>query len=971
MGMAWEGQSSLRTGVEETSLATARDGVDMALIFTLCRDGTASDDKLIALLRSVDVATVRDTTDRQGLTIVHVVAQENRERVLDWLLNCGISPLVKTPRGDTPLHLSCERGSADIVQRLLQEGEVDVESSSVGNNEGNTPLHLACENGHLATVRELFDTALSTTTRCVTLANNAGKTPFGLAVARAHWDAARLVLQHISGCPATTFTDVPWDSLSPELRPSQCLDEIPLKLMVLGDQQSGKSSLITSLLTTSIIKRILQCYVFPWIGFEHVDRHKSGVVSTTGACGGSPVPRRCLTFFDVAGHREITPETLAKYTGHLLASESIFVITLDIRQEETQIEKQLLYWLEFVRRFWYEEDGMQAPAASAEKPKLLLVGTHANTDKLKKSTKLASVLATIPTDHRKYFNYLGGYPMDCCHLDIWTIDQLKCFFTSATAQDSRPECYVLSAFLRSFGCPVVSLSTLEARVRASNSKSIARLLPPDKTALLNLCQFLYNCGQVLLFEVQLGGFWIIIDAKLILTNINDTILPTLGQHATCGLVSSDRMLSCLEHSSDYPENFLLDFLCHFDFCKEVNLKHMWKLLRGQVRKSSPRLPRSEQTPTASHPPTHRRTLTDPGLVSIVTGTPTTSATPTTLATPPSFHIPRAYSTGDKMSASDETSASSLQYFFPAFLSTDPVEPWEAPDPRYSYSFSWVMETLSAKQVYLPDFIYRLILRCMERFVPVRFDSVDSAQRLQCVSWRRGIAWTSREGAAVCVAVHDNREVLLSMRSLAGREIQCLQLRNDVMQEVIRLKNDMYPEMPTVEYLVPGDNCLLPITDSSGDTVRYSKDAIAGAIREGQLQCQFRHGGDVIVLDVRREGCMHNPISLSSLLFFEPSAFLTEDLRVTITGEQNAESDSKISEGFCIDLAQRLGSHWKDLASLFGTAPHIVERIHSDHISAHDQAMAFLMQVIEKDTSVQTYLQLRQALSSISIFGVEV
>ena len=71
----------------------------------------------------------------------------------------------------------------------------------------------------------------------------------------------------------------------------------------------------------------------------------------------------------------------------------------------------------------------------------------------------------------------------------------------------------------------------------------------------------------------------------------------------------------------------------------------------------------------------------------------------------------------------------------------------------------------------------------------------------------------------------------------------------------------------------------------------------------------------------------------------------------------------------MELANRLGSNWKDLASLFDFSPHLTERIQQRDIPATDMAMRFLLQARELGT--QRYSELRQELRKISIFGTEV
>ena len=57
-----------------------------------------------------------------------------------------------------------------------------------------------------------------------------------------------------------------------------------------------------------------------------------------------------------------------------------------------------------------------------------------------------------------------------------------------------------------------------------------------------------------------------------------------------------------------------------------------------------------------------------------------------------------------------------------------------------------------------------------------------------------IMWQDHDGIRVCVTVHDNEAITLSMQCLKDKELKCLKLRNQVIMEVTKHKNEFHPEI---------------------------------------------------------------------------------------------------------------------------------------------------------------------------------
>ncbi|MBY0353500.1 ankyrin repeat domain-containing protein [Candidatus Babeliales bacterium] len=100
-------------------------------------------------------------TDYQGISLIHRVAQFNRDGdslcfIVQELKKYGISPLASFNACDggglTPLHFAASQGMLNNIITLVENGaEVNARDS-----HGNTPLHLAAKNGLAYIVRSLI-----------------------------------------------------------------------------------------------------------------------------------------------------------------------------------------------------------------------------------------------------------------------------------------------------------------------------------------------------------------------------------------------------------------------------------------------------------------------------------------------------------------------------------------------------------------------------------------------------------------------------------------------------------------------------------------------------------------------------------------------------------------------------------------------------------------------------------------------
>ena len=93
--------------------------------------------RVVSLL--LDAGADVDLRDRQGRTLLHVVAAHGDLKAAELLLSRGAAINVVDAQGSTPLHLAVREGHAAVAAQLLDRG-ADVR---VKAGDGTTPLDLA------------------------------------------------------------------------------------------------------------------------------------------------------------------------------------------------------------------------------------------------------------------------------------------------------------------------------------------------------------------------------------------------------------------------------------------------------------------------------------------------------------------------------------------------------------------------------------------------------------------------------------------------------------------------------------------------------------------------------------------------------------------------------------------------------------------------------------------------------------
>ena len=366
----------------------------------LCKQGSKSADHeeqvriVQRLLDKEELDPARE--DANGWYPLHYAAQYGRLEIVDLLLHYCDLYLATSGTRSTALHIACANNRLDVVQALLQHFQGNAPDLPKQDKDGNTPIHLACKIGSLEiTLRLLGKYPTSSTYE----ANKEGVTPLGFAVGSNHSAVARHLLSLSSGNPAEKFND--FRKNFPTFMHKQSLNH-PVSIFVLGNRQTGKSTLIKSVQVEGYLNRTLGVI----INTPGVDHHYGGVVpSDVSSFGYGRVK-----FYELASCRQSTQENI--FLSLAEAAHSLFLIILSFKDKQREMEANLLFWLSFIHHQY---------RSIAIKPCVAVVGSFLFYQKLgairlDNHHRLHLVYHRVFSSHSElcsHFHFLGKYSMDC------------------------------------------------------------------------------------------------------------------------------------------------------------------------------------------------------------------------------------------------------------------------------------------------------------------------------------------------------------------------------------------------------------------------------------------------------------------------------------------------------------------------------------------------------------------------------
>ena len=293
------------------------------------------------------------------------------------------------------------------------------------------------------------------------------------------------------------------------------------------------------------------------------------------------------------------------------------------------------------------------------------------------------------------------------------------------------------------------------------------------------------------------------------------------------------------------------------------------------------------------------------------------------------------------------------FFFPGLVTLEaPSTVWE-PQPQFDYHCGWILQCSQPEQFFDPGFLQVLLLRLAFSFAfAKRTSGVIPALQRKCCIWKNGIYWGDGYGVETLVEITDQNRVVVLMRCPKVKS-ECLQLRSLLIQKVLAAAREFCSKVSTVEsFVIPSEVTQYPLRPIS-QLKLYDVHAVATAVA---------HGMPSVVNDAGV------PISLDSLLSFEPYADLGEAILRELFDENGPNYKKKVSNLFIYKIAEHIPNRKEMIKELFKpNATQLAERM-SNAAFVNDEHEIIRILDIWKDTNDRTYQCLREMLDQFSVFG---
>ena len=313
------------------------------------------------------------------------------------------------------------------------------------------------------------------------------------------------------------------------------------------------------------------------------------------------------------------------------------------------------------------------------------------------------------------------------------------------------------------------------------------------------------------------------------------------------------------------------------------------------------------------------------------------------------------------------------YLFPALIRLErPLIIWETSKiQQLSHHCGWYIKCLKAAgkpQFFNSRFLHVLLLRLAFQFALPPYaseHSSDLALKRRCTMWKNGILWSCGAGATIhCELTQHSQTVILLIGCLKDCEMEYIKLRSQIIQTILRVKDDTCPLTSVKEGMFADPVKLMKYVNrphfllEKMDT--YSITEISTAISQSEPA----------VVGHRST----TNIEVSALLYFEPYAALSKELIKALfveNKEQESMSDEPVfdpeeivTEQFLARVAKCACTCHKHFAVVFELST-VAEDTETN--SDFRKCLHILRSWKDAMGSKATYKNFRRTLNSYSIF----
>ncbi|XP_067659906.1 putative ankyrin repeat protein RF_0381 [Haliotis asinina] len=149
-----------------------------------CRGGDVEVVKYVLAQDMVDI----NSRGWKRMTPAMMAAQKGNREVLELLVNKGVKVSLMDKKGNNILHFACRKGHVEVVEHILSENMVDINSK---NKQGMIPVFMAAEKGHKEVVELLFRSGGD-----MSLTSRGGSNVLHFACRGGNVDLVKFVLSH-------------------------------------------------------------------------------------------------------------------------------------------------------------------------------------------------------------------------------------------------------------------------------------------------------------------------------------------------------------------------------------------------------------------------------------------------------------------------------------------------------------------------------------------------------------------------------------------------------------------------------------------------------------------------------------------------------------------------------------------------------------------------------------------------------
>ena len=211
-------------------------------------------------------------------------------------------------------------------------------------------------------------------------------------------------------------------------------------------------------------------------------------------------------------------------------------------------------------------------------------------------------------------------------------------------------------------------------------------------------------------------------------------------------------------------------------------------------------------------------------------------------------------------------------------------------------------------------------------------------------WSNGIHCSCQDEMEICIVIH-SKAIILNMRCKQGHEVSCLDIRNQILNEIRAKQETLQPQIKTEEFITLGSG-QLPLTNLSSAETPFSvlelKNELSSTRRSSRGNWEHKIG---------------------PFLFLEPYVYLgvLEEPYQSLLTNPDHESQA-VSKEFIEALSRCFGDKWKAIQEYFQTVAAQPESELSTQDSQSDDS-----DLSSTEGGNLTYGRLFQQLESISIF----